>query len=152
MAYLRLFEDYRDEAVNQMGYFERLFDLFIDRLILITDYFILSKRLSLTEMMIWWVALLRGVWSIFVDVESPYNLVLSNAAWMWVYLTVIIIHTATFFRSMQARAYAMCLHAVVWCTLGWLAAVSASPSFALPTAVVFAIGSAFVAVRLFREK
>ncbi len=152
MGYLHLYEDARDWADKEMSYFERLFDLFIDRLILITDYFILSKRLSLTEMMIWWVALLRGVWSVFVEVDSPYNMVMSNMAWMWVYLAVSVIHTFTFFRTTRERAYAVCLQAVVWCTLGWLAAVSASPSFALPTAVVFAMGSAFVAVRLFREK
>ncbi len=135
-----------------MTYFERLFDLFIDRLILITDYFVLTKKITLTEMLIFWLSVTRAIWSVFVEVDSPYNMVMSNMAWMWVYLAVSVIHTFTFFRTTQARAYAVCLQAVVWCTLGWLAAASASPSFALPTAVVFAMGSAFVAVRLFREK
>jgi len=44
MAYLQLFEDARDWAEKPMNYFERLFDLFIDRLIAITDYFIFSKQ------------------------------------------------------------------------------------------------------------
>jgi len=152
MAYLHLFEDARDWAEKPMNYFERLFDLFIDRLILITDYFVLTKKITLTEMLIWWLSLTRAIWMLFVEVESPYNMVMSNTMWMWIYLGVSAIHASTFFWTQKARAFAVCLQAFVWCMLAWLAGMSGSHSFALPTMVPMTLGSVFVAVRLFRDK
>lgn len=152
MAYLHLFEDYRDESVSDMSYFQRLFDLFLDKLIAITDYFIFSKRLSLTEMLIWWLSLTRAIWMLFVDVESPYNMMMSNTVWMWIYIIVTVAHIAAFTMTHKIRAYAVCLQALVWCMLAWLAAMSHSQSFALPTMITMTLGSVFVAVRLFREE
>lgn len=152
MAYLHLFEDYRDESVSDMSYFQRLFDIFLDKLIAITDYFIFSKRLSLTEMLIWWLSLTRAIWMLFVDVESPYNMMMSNTVWMWIYIIVTVAHIAAFTMTHKIRAYAVCLQALVWCMLAWLAAMSHSQSFALPTMITMTLGSVFVAVRLFREE
>lgn len=152
MGYLYLYEDVRDGTEKEMNYFERLFDLFLDRLLLITDYFILTKRVSLTEMLIWWLSLTRAIWTLFVDVESPYNMMMSNTVWMWIYIIVTVAHIAAFTMTHKIRAYAVCLQALVWCMLAWLAAMSHSQSFALPTMITMTLGSVFVAVRLFREE
>lgn len=150
--YIQLYEDCRDEAVKPMTYFERLFDIFLDRLIIISDYFILTKKISLTEMAIWWLSVSRTIWLMFVEVESPYNMMMENGTWLWIYLTTTAIHTVTFFLTQKARAFAVCLQGFVWCMLGWLAVMSHSRSFTLPTVIVLTLASVAVAVKLFRDK
>jgi len=149
--YLTLHEDERDNSQTTMKYLERLFDTIIDRIVLFTDYFIVHKKITLSETFLFVFNLCWAIWLGLFASESTYNRIWTSGVWSIIFSITSLAHFVTFFYSPKLRSFAVSLHAFVWCFLAILAIHSGTTSTAIPSLWMLSMLSVFVAVRLLRE-
>lgn len=131
---------------------DKLVDLMIGRIVAFSDYFILEKRVTLSETTVFALSLTWLLWFVFGGTFYETDTPLSRLTWVLVFATTTVTHfTGFFFKTVIARAYVMCFHAFVWGFLCILALQTLSSPPAFPTLFVFTILSSMLAVRLFRE-
>lgn len=131
---------------------EDVFNALLDTIEAFNDYFILQKRVTLSETALFMFSLSWAVWFIFVGVYVS-DMALSRAAWATVFSMSAIAHLGSFiFKDIFARAIIISVYAFTWCFLTLLSAYTQSTAPAVPTLFVFTFLSVFVAVRLFRER
>ena len=149
--YLTLHEDERDNSYTTMKYLERLFDTLIDRIVIFTDYFIVHKKITLSETFLFVFSICWAIWLALFAAESTYNRIWTSGVWSIIFSVTSLAHFATFFYSPKARAFTVSLHAFVWCFLAILAMHSGTTSTAIPSLWMLSMLCVFVAVRLFHE-
>ena len=147
--YMTLHEDERDNST--MKYLERLFDIILDRIVIFTDYFIIHKKITLSETFLFVFSICWAIWLGLFSAQSTYNRVWTSGVWSIIFSVTSLSHFVTFFLTPKARAFTVSLHAFVWCFLAILAMHSGTTSTAIPSLWMLSMLSVFVAVRLFRE-
>lgn len=129
-----------------------LFAALLDTIEAFNDYFILKKRVTLSETSLFLFSLSWAVWFALVGVYVS-EMAMSRAAWATVFIATTVIHLATFFfQNITGRAFIVSIYAVMWCFLTLLSAYTGSTAPAAPTLFVLTFLAVFVAVRLFRER
>lgn len=132
--------------------FERFMDSLIDGIIAFTDYFIVKKRVTLSETAIFMFSLTWTMWFLFRGVYVS-EMALARSVWITLFAMTTTAHFFSFFfDNIIGRAYVACSYAVIWCFLTFLSAYTGSVAPAVPTLAVFTFLSVFIAVRLFRER
>lgn len=131
--------------------FERLMDTVINGIVAFSDYFVLQKKVTLSETTMFMFSFSWLVWFIFSAHVSEQAL--AQSVWITLFTMTTLAHLISFFcGSIIARAYVACAYAVVWCFLTLLSAYTSSVAPAVPTLAVFTFAAVFIAVRLFREQ
>lgn len=126
-------------------------DFILDNIIKISDYFLIEKYITLSESILFFAALTRAIWFSAFGVQM-YSLPSNNDIWIPVFLTVSIVHFATFFLSnLWYRSLALIFHAFIWCLLAILSATHNPQSPAFPTFIILALTAVFIAVRIRRQ-
>lgn len=124
----------------------------IDGIIAFTDYFILRKRVTLSETTVFIFSLSWTLWFIFMGVYVS-EMALTRSVWVTLFSMTTTAHFLSFFfENIIGRAYVACAYAVIWCFLTFLSAYTGSIAPAVPTLAVMTFLSVFIAVRLFRER
>lgn len=134
-----------------MKYLDMLFDLIIDRIIAFTDYFIIAKKVTLSETIIFSLIVTRAFWLALVDVVQPYETIFSNQVWLYIYSIAAILHFVAYFLTTKFRGIAVCIHSFILCFLLSVAVYGQVRSFAIPSLSVLVISGIFIAVRLLRS-
>lgn len=125
----------------------------IETLLDVSDYFIYKKKVSVSEGLLFTLAAMRTVWYAVYGVSGGViNFVFSDVAWIAIFAFLTLFHIASFFSpTTYSRALVSSMYALVWMFLTILAVIAPQNSPAAPTFAVFALLSAFIAVRLFRD-
>jgi len=150
--FLTLHEDERDNAYKTMRYVERIFNAMLDRIILFTDYYILKKKITLSESFIFAFSMVWALWLAIFEAESTYNRIWTSLTWSIIFAVISISHFVSFFFTPKLRGFAVSLHAFIWCMLAMLAIYSGTTSLAFPSLAMLSMLSVFVAVRLLKER
>jgi hypothetical protein len=129
-----------------------LFTALLDTIEAFSDYFILKKRVTLSETSLFMFSLAWTVWFVFVGVYVS-EMAMSRAAWATVFALATISHLISFFiKDIIVRAFVVSTYAVTWFFLMLLSAYTGSIAPAVPTLLVCTYLAVFVSVRLFRER
>jgi hypothetical protein len=132
---------------------ERFVDMVIDRIIGFTDYFILTKHITLSETSLFSFSATWFLWICFAPGTSPEAALMSRASWATLFGIMTLSHFVTFFfADIMGRAMVSCVYACVWAFLFILTILAGSTAPAAPTLLVLTGMSVFIAVRLFRER
>lgn len=124
----------------------------VDAIVLFTDYFILQKKVTLSETTMFLFSFGWLLWFIFQGVYVS-ETALARSLWVTLFAMTTLAHLISFFfDNIIGRAYVACAYAVVWCFLTFLTAYTGSIAPAVPTLAVFTFLAVFIAVRLFRER
>jgi hypothetical protein len=125
----------------------------IERLLDVSDYFIYEKKVSVSEGFLLLLAASRAIWYLIYGVSGGIiNYVFPDAAWIILFTVQSALHLAAFFSpTTYSRALVSSSYALIWMFLFVLAVIAPQNSPAAPTFAVFALLSAFIAVRLFRD-
>ena len=133
--------------------FTKIVDMLIDRIILFTDYFIVTKHITLSESGLFFLSVARAIWfSMFGVNLGPAGGPLNHEAWTPIFWLVSLFHFAGFFSSnLIYRISVLCLYGFMWCFLGLLVLQTTVTSPAVPTFLIFSLMSVFIAIRLIKD-
>src|SRR4051812_4358803 len=112
----------------------RLFDLILDRIESVTDYFI-AQHITLSEGFIFAISASRAIWFTVFGVNMspmPTDSLLSQWGWIPVFWVLTVSHAVTFFfTSKLPRAINCIASSLLWMTLALLVAMTqlSSPAF-----------------------
>lgn len=130
--------------------FERVVDSVIDGILAFTDYFVLRKRVTLSETTLFLFCLSWAIWFLFEGVYVA-DMALARSVWVTIFLMMSIAHLLAFVSDgIKARAWVVSLEATVLCFLALLTLYTGSIAPAVPTLAVMTFLGVFIAVRLFR--
>lgn len=129
---------------------QRLIENLLDTIVAFSDYFVIRKRVTLSETTLFFFSFSWAVWFLAEGVYVA-EMALARSAWVTIFLMMTVAHFCTFlFDGIKARAYVVSLEATVFCFLALLTAYTGSITPAFPTLAVLTFLSVFIAVRLFR--
>lgn len=134
--------------------FNNIIDVLIDRIIAFSDYFIIKEHLSLSEGFLFGLCAIRGFWPLLIGSASLYdNRFIATPIIAAVIAALSVGHLiALFFSAIKIRIAVICMYGFVWGFLGILFAMTNPSSISVPIFAVNALLSAFIAVRLIRER
>lgn len=131
-----------------------LFEVTIDGIIAFTDFFIIRKRITLSEGILFMAGAARGFWPLVFGVAPLATIeVLTSTVVIAFFVATTALHLFSFFlTNLLFRIGAIGIASVLWCVLGVLAANSSSiASLAVPTFLIFSGAAAFIVVRLIKD-
>jgi hypothetical protein len=132
--------------------FERLLESLIDGIVAFREYFVIGKKMSLSETTMFLFSLSWMIWFVVVQGHVS-DVVLARSVWMTLFILTTAAHFISFlFHDIIVRAYVSAVNAVIWLCLTVLSYSAGSVAPAVPTLAVFTFLSVMIAVRLFRER
>jgi hypothetical protein len=133
---------------------EYLIDQLIERILDITDYFIVVKHITLSEWFLFALAFGHAAWFMFFGVvDANYDYYFDTPFWTIVFSLISFCHfVGFFFKSLHVRIGAVYAHSFLWAFLTILAAYAKTGAPAVPRMIVFTLLSAILVVRLSSEK
>lgn len=141
-------------SLQELGVINRMVEFIIDRIVAFTDYFVVTKHVTLSETALFCLSLLLSAWiGVFGLGTTSLEVVGSAGVWFGVFFFLSLFHFATFLAESRLwRTVAVCLHAMVWCFVAVLSILDGARSASLPGLIVLVFTSTFIAVRLYRDK
>lgn len=131
---------------------DRLIESLINGIEAFTEYFIIPKRLTLSETAMFLCSFSWLTYFLAVDVQIP-EMVMDRTAWILLFALVSGAHLVSFlFHDFIVRAYVMGASAAIWLFLAILSVYYGALAPAVPTLAVFTFLSVMLTVRLFRER
>lgn len=139
-----------------MSKIDSLWDTALTVLMSFTDYFIVKKHITLSEGALFTFMLTRSIWFSIFGVNIGPNMNgpgLTSDLWLPLFWFLTAAHTVSFFLPhLRFRIGVLFVYSGLWIFLATLVALSSVASPALPTFVTFSFLSAFIAIRLERDK
>lgn len=137
---------------NPQGFFSKILELVIDRILAFTDYFLVERRVTLSETTLFLFAVSWTVWFIFKNVAGL-DAVLGKALLVSALGFMSTAHFFSFFfKDLLGRAIVACGYAFLYSFLMFVGIHAGDGAPSTPTLFVFMTLSVFIAVRLFRER
>ena len=147
------FQTMKIELSQQTGIkmkLEYLLDVLIERIVELSD-FLMYKHITLSEIVLFALALFRALWYVAFGVENA-NYSYFFRDWVSVFCLASGLHlVGFFFKQCSLRVAAAYIYTFVWAFLTVLAIYSGTRAAAAPTLGVFALYSFVMIVRLSRE-
>jgi len=133
---------------------EIFFEVMIDTIIAFTDHFIVAKHITLSEATVFCLAFGRAVWFTIFGVNiGAMSQPMTNEMWLPFFWLLTIAHVGAFFVEDKIyRIIVLCTHALVWCFLALLVAITSHGSSSVPTFLTFSLLSVIMAVRLIKDR
>lgn len=139
------------QSIGLRAKLETILDLLIEILRSVRDFSVFHE-ITFGEMLFFLYVFGRTLWYLVVGVESSFDYYFSEIAWTMIFVGCSVIHLiAFFFKRSRIRAVVILFYAVIWVFLAILAAIAQVRTPAVPTYCVSALGSVFIAVRLWME-
>lgn len=131
---------------------EYLLDVFIEKIIDVGD-FLFYKHVTLSEVILYGLALFRAIWfSIFGVENANYEYFFPDWVWIVIFVLVTLIHTVGFFIARcSLRVISAYCYTFIWGFLTALAAYSGTNAPAVPTLSILSLLGFVMIIRLTRE-
>lgn len=140
------------QTIGLRAKLETIFDLLIEILRSVRDFSVFHG-ITFGEILFFLYVFGRTLWYLVVGVESTFNYYFSETTWMLIFVACSVVHlVAFFFKGTKFRAIVILFYAVIWTFLALLAAIAQVRTPAVPSYCVFALGSIYIAVRLWTDK
>lgn len=131
---------------------EYILDLLIEILRSVRDYSVFHE-ITFGEILFFLYVFGRAAWYLSIGVEATFNYYFSERTWTFLFVAISVVHLGTFFlKETKIRAVIVLIYAMIWMFLAFLAAIAQTKTPAVPSYCVFALGSIYVAVRLWTEE
>jgi hypothetical protein len=139
---------------NYLDRFGRFFDRFLERLDQFQDYLFAVPSVTVTEVMMLWLAMLWSIWMLLFDVAKTsvvFRYMWSKNFWCACFGAAALVHIGGIvFKFPVLRSWAAYGYAVIWTVWMMMAAFANYQALGVPVFGVFTVVSAILAVRLSR--
>lgn len=140
-----------ESVIPNKGLF-RYVDLVVDRIIMFTDYFIITRHVTLSETTLFSLGVVRGVWQFIFGTGDMYGVTIIQTPYIAaMFCIVAALHIASFFISSKFRVAMVFAYGFLWAFLGILYAFTVFPSVAVPKFFILALLAVFIGYRLLKD-
>lgn len=140
------------QSVGIKAKLESAIDLVLEILRSVRDFSVFHE-ITFGEILFFLYVFTRSIWYLCFGVSATFDYYFSDQTWVLIFIICSVAHFVSFFfESVRPRAAIVLIYAVIWVFLALLAAFGQTKTPAVPTYLVFALGSIYIAVRLWTEK